>query len=625
MNLTLRQIKIRVLCIALLWFAFLGLFIYRCYHVQIKRHDEFLKKAQERYTTSARRGGKRGEIFDRDGKLLVSNVPRITIACSPYSCVYEPYVRLENSRRRGVKESLPGRREKRRQVLSTFLAKEFGKTPEEFYRKLTPFVPVRDSKGGFVRNEDGSLAMKKNHFLLLEREATPEFAAAFREKLKKIDLDYASAGFVFKDIYIRNYPQGRLLANVLGFTNVEKDVDVAKSGLEKFLSSAIEPDIGEIIYERARNGIPLSYGIQQLKEGHNGNDIYLTISEPVQAILEEELDAAYEKWKPEVLYAMIAEPSTGNILALAQRPNFDPNDRSTFTKENMTVRIASDSYEPGSVMKPFTVGKALDWGFTTPDAEIDCGGRTWFYGGRALTDTHDYGVLTIGGIIQKSSNIGTAKLALSMGDERINKVMKTFRFGERTGLPFRPESRGRVPRINSRIDKLAITRVPIGYNISVSPFQLVRAYCALANGGMMPELRLLDRVRNAENGEMETMPLKPMVRTFDNPAALKQLVEMMITVTRKGGTATRASIPGYEVAGKTGTSRKYIPGKGYSENYYASFVGFVPARDPKLVMLVTFDSPKGSIYGGTVAAPVFKQTMERTLRYMNIPSVDFAE
>jgi len=124
---------------------------------------------------------------------------------------------------------------------------------------------------------------------------------------------------------------------------------------------------------------------------------------------------------------------------------------------------------------------------------------------------------------------------------------------------------------------------------------------------------------------METMPLKPMVRTFDNPAALKQLVEMMITVTRKGGTATRASIPGYEVAGKTGTSRKYIPGKGYSENYYASFVGFVPARDPKLVMLVTFDSPKGSIYGGTVAAPVFKQTMERTLRYMNIPSVDFAE
>jgi cell division protein FtsI/penicillin-binding protein 2 len=185
MNLTLRQIKKRVVFFALFWFVLLGLFIFRCYHVQIKRHDELLKKAQERYTTSAKRGGKRGEIFDRDGKLLVSNVPRITIACSPYSCVHEPYVRLENSRRRGVKESLPARREKRRQVLSAFLAKEFGKTRSEFYEKLTPFVPVRNSHGGFVRNEDGSLKMKKNHYLLLEREATPEFAAAFREKLKK--------------------------------------------------------------------------------------------------------------------------------------------------------------------------------------------------------------------------------------------------------------------------------------------------------------------------------------------------------------------------------------------------------------------------------------------------------
>jgi cell division protein FtsI/penicillin-binding protein 2 len=222
-------------------------------------------------------------------------------------------------------------------------------------------------------------------------------------------------------------------------------------------------------------------------------------------------------------------------------------------------------------------------------------------------------------VIQKSSNIGTAKIALMLGDERVCSALQLFGFGTTSGLPFPNETRGVKPVPNPR-DKLAITRMPIGYAMSTSILQLTRAYCGLANPQGMPQLRLIDRIEDPESGEVEIMPIAPLTKVFENESIRQTLVDMMINVTREGGTATRAAIKGFTVAGKTGTSNKYIPGVGYSaRQYYGSFAGFVPAKSPRLVMVVSMDSPsKKGRHGGTVAAPVFRRTAARVLRYWNV-------
>ena len=206
-----------------------------------------------------------------------------------------------------------------------------------------------------------------------------------------------------------------------------------------------------------------------------------------------------------------------------------------------------------------------------------------------------------------------------LGEDRVYQAFRLFGFGTRTNLPLPNESIGYLPR-PAKWDKLSITRFPIGYSIRLSPLQLLRAYCALANGGKLPQLRLLDKVVYPETGEVRVFPHAPQIQLFEHPEAHRRLVDMMISVTESGGTATKAAIPGFQVAGKTGTSKKYDGSRGgyASGQYFASFIGFVPAKAPRLVMLVTMDNPKGSSYGGTVSAPVFAKTAERILRYWNV-------
>ena len=587
--------------IAVWWFPLAALLILRFFHVQVTLHDYYLGEAKVRYTASRTTTGKRGEIFDRSGYLLVGNSPCVEIFCTPAN--------LPENGRRGV---------------AVICARHFGKPAMWYYRRLAPTIRKK--------GPDGEEKEVPSLYFMISRQTPLETAESFKRELvrffqtekekaaQKTTARHFPRGFIaYRNSSYRTYPKGRLASNILGYINVVNDSAVPQGGLEKELNRDITPEKGREIYERTRDGIPLDYGYRKFTGGRDGKDVYLTISEPVQAILEEELDAAYAKWRPETIYAAIADPATGEILALAQRPTFDPGNRSTFDPAAVRTRIAEDSYEPGSVIKPFSIGKALDWGVVTPGTIVDCEKGRWVYLKRPLTDSHSYDKLTVAGVIQKSSNIGTAKVALALGKERVYEVLKTFGFGEKTGLPFPLESRGYLPR-PKRWDGLSITRFPIGYGIRVSPLQLLRAYCALASNGALPELRLVDRLVDTATGKETKTPPKIIRRTFMNPAAHRQLVEMMITVTEPGGTATKAAIPGYRVAGKTGTSRKYIPGRGYSKGaYFASFVGFVPAYNPRLVMLVTFDNPKGASYGGTIAGPVFSRTASRILKYWNVP------
>ena len=254
-----------------------------------------------------------------------------------------------------------------------------------------------------------------------------------------------------------------------------------------------------------------------------------------------------------------------------------------------------------------------------PETIIDCETGYWIFRGKPLTDSHRIGKVSVTEVIKQSSNIGTAKIGIMMGEKNVYNNLRKFGFGQRTGIPLTPESVGDLKPVN-RWDGLTVSRIPMGYALNVTPVQMVRAYGALADNGNLRKIRLIDRIEDPETKEVKVMPYEPPVQMFKNLQAHREIVDMMVQVTGPGGTARQAAVKGYEVAGKTGTSRKYVPGVGYSKGkYFASFVGFVPAHDPAFVLLVTVDSPKGrSYYGGTVSGPVFRAIAERTLKYLNI-------
>lgn len=611
MNPALSKSLGRIIILAAVCLLFAGALSYRFYVIQITRHAELYQKATKSYTASSEEVRQRGKIFDRDGNLLVGNMPKVYMICSPYSVVNEPFIHLEKSLRPGDREKMPRLQEARRRKVAAVLASVFGRSEEEFYAEL---APMREIKAA-----DGSVKTVKNQHLVIAKAADGGAVARFKAEMEARDLHLG--GFKFEDIYIRHYPKGPMLANIIGYANIGKDLNSELGGLEFHLGEYLRPRNRSTTIERGRGGTTLSYGVTAVEEGYDGDDIYLTISEPVQAILEEELDRVAAETGARQIYAVIVDPRSGDILAMSQRPNFDLRDISSVAKGSFANALAGNAYEPGSVMKPFTVAKALDEGVITPASIIDCGNYSqWRYGGHTLTDPRGYGEMTPGGVLQKSSNIGTAKIALMMGDAMVWQMLNDFKFGTRTGLPFKPESRGRLPRYPFQ-DMVTVTRAAIGYAEQVTPLQLARGYCAIANGGYMPQLRLLDRCRDGKNGKISKFPSPPPEKILNRKETFAELTEMLISVTApSGGTGRRARIPGYEVAGKTGTSQMVINGAYSKEWYRASFCGFVPARRPELVMVITVEGlPRDKEHGGgNVAAPVFQRTMSRVLRLLNV-------
>ena len=292
------------------------------------------------------------------------------------------------------------------------------------------------------------------------------------------------------------------------------------------------------------------------------------------------------------------------------------------------MRYVQDVYEPGSLAKPFSVLMALERKLVTPEDMINCENGYWTE--KKLGDTGRYKELSVSDVIKKSSNIGTAKIAQMLGKNDVYNALRRFGFNTLSGLPFSSEQKGFFP-VPQRWDSLTISRIPIGYSFSTTLLQLLRAYCGLANNGRIPYLKLVHGMRDPETGKVEVLPSKGFKESGADPVQLRKLIDMMVSVTAKDGTARRAAIPGFQVAGKTGTSRKNIEAvrdpvtkkiirkSGYAENqHYTSFAGFVPAHAPRLVMVITVDNPKNGHGGGLVAAPVFKNVMERSLRYLNV-------
>ena len=566
-----------------LLFAFL---VYHLHKVQILRHDELSAKAREKYTIETRKENVRGEIFDCGGNLLVGNSPVGNIAADP--CAIE--------------------KEKECRETAAFLAAELNLPEAEIYRKL--------SCKTFIFTENNEKKIRKRRYVLLKKDIPFAEFERIREHIAQAKLRGISCQISLK----RTYPKNSMLANILGFTTSDRDKVTARSGLEKFFDNNMSSVAGKIKYERSRDGAPLAFGEIFREIGHDGDDYFLTIREPIQAILEEEIDRLMETSRAKRAYMVMADPYTGDILGVAQRPTFNPNDRSRLTPASMGNPIAEMAFEPGSIMKPFAVAGALDLGLVRPDTLIDCENGRWTYAGKKLGDTHKIGTITVAEVIKESSNIGTAKIAIQIGEPRLKNILSSFGFGQRTGVPLRPETVGQFYRNPS---KISITRYPIGQGLSVSPLQMVRAYCMIANGGYQVKLRFVDRKRKSDGTIVKTSVL-PGKKIFRRPETSREILSMMRLVTEPGGTGTAAAVRGYHVAGKTGTAQKVVNGRYSSKVHTSSFVGIVPATRPRFVLLVTADEPQGPQYGGTVAGPFFSSAAERTLKYLReTPEMDY--
>lgn len=576
------SIRVRIRFLAVLLIVFFLYLLGRLYYVQIVRHEHYYDEARAKYVASATVRGTRGEIFDSLGNLMVGNMPCQNITVTP--CNIKPSSDRE---------------------LTALFVQLLDLDFNEVYGKIS-------RKTRQITDDEGKTETRPNQYAMITRNVPLETSRKLKALLDERKL---AAGVNFEDVTVRYYPKGKLLSNVLGFTSMEHDKVIAVMGVEKFFNRQISASSGKKVFERTRDGRAIGDAPLAETRSRDGLNLYLTIIEPIQAILEEELDHAVERWKPNAAYAVMADPS-GNILAMAQRPSFDPNDRTGIDPSAWRIRITEDVFEPGSIMKAVTISGALDYGVVKPETRIDCEPGRWFYRGKMLTDTHAYGLQDVTGVIRKSSNIGTAKIALMLGEARLDRTLRKFGFGNYTGLPLKPETRGILPPVRLW-DGLSISRFGMGYGVAVSPVQMLRAYCALASRGRLPELRLVDHVEDPETGEIFRNPVKPPVMLFHSPDTGETIVKMMITVTEEGGTATKAAIPGYHVAGKTGTARKVENGH-YVSKYYGSFVGFVPAENPAFVLLVTLDEPHGSYYGGTVAGPTWRAIAERTLKYLDV-------
>jgi cell division protein FtsI (penicillin-binding protein 3) len=460
----------------------------------------------------------------------------------------------------------------------------------------------------------GKLSSERLKFVFLKHRLSPEQASAVRKLMAetpfKLERRATDQRLGLRTEYQRQYPNGTALAAVLGHDSMEPS---QREGMERMLAPflILPPKSVNIIHDGRQQ--PLGAPSIDLSSA----DATLTIDLLFQRIVEEELEAACAEHQPKWAVAVAMNPRTGEILALANRPTFDPNRFQTASPDSRLNRAVSVPYEPGSTLKPFTCAYALDLNLVKPDTMIDCENGLWTHGPRTLHDHHPYSKLTLADVIKYSSNIGAAKVgALMLGQRRLYECMKRWGFGERSGVDMPAEDSGLLFPL-ARWTIYSETSVPMGHEISVTPLQLVTAMSAIANGGTLYRPYVVRRVLSSD-GTLIVDNGPQAVRRVIGQKASQDMIEILKGVVKEG-TGKKAAVDGVEVAGKTGTTQKIDPKtKQYThERYIASFVGFAPADDAKVCIAVVLDEPQGgSYYGGAVAAPVVGRILQRGLVYV---------
>jgi len=414
----------------------------------------------------------------------------------------------------------------------------------------------------------------------------------------------------------RYYPNGELAAQLIGFTGLDPH---GLEGLELKYDADILGEGGFLVIERDNRGHGIGAGDPLVNRGRYGASLHLTIDKNIQYIAEKELEAAVRQQRARAGTVVVLEPHTGKILAMASQPDFNPNSFARFGPANYRNRAIADSYEPGSTLKVFLAAAALNEQLFKPGDRIDCEKGVYRVGGKTIHDHHPYGRLTLPEVIKFSSNIGAAKIGKKLERERFYRYLTDFGFGDITGIELPGESRGllRSPDEWFEVDLAAIS---FGQGLTVTPLQLATATAAIANGGYLMRPYLVEQIDDG-NGQVLRKVSPKVQRQVVSSEVAERVAKMMIGTTDDDGTGTLAAVAGYQVAGKTGTAQKVDPVTGgYSvDKRLSSFVGFVPAEDPKLVILVMVDEPQEKTYGGLVAAPVFARIAAQALTQLQVP------
>jgi len=429
--------------------------------------------------------------------------------------------------------------------------------------------------------------------IFLKRQVDPEIA----QQIKQLEIP----GIGLNNEYRRFYPDGEAMAHVVGFTNVN---DKGQEGMElsREKELAAHPGQRRVVVDRLGRVVE-DVAIEQLPQ--NGKDLQLSIDSKIQYLAYNAVKSAVEQHHAKAGGAVVLDTQTGEILALANYPSYNPNDRRNLSGEQLRNRVLTDTFEPGSTIKPLTISIALEKGAVTPNTNMVIG-ASYLVGPKPITDTHPYGNLTVAQVIQKSSNIGTAKIAMNnLSPEEMWDFYTAVGLGQAPKIGFPGAVAGTVHPFNKWMPTDQ-ARIAFGYGISASLFQVARAYTVFARDG---ELVPLTIERSPE--------VKQGTRVLSAKTAI-EMREMMETVTEPGGTAVKAQTEGYRVGGKTGTAHKLV-GKGYGNSYRAYFAGLAPISAPRIVVAVMIDEPTGgSHYGGDVAAPVFSTIVGETLRTLNV-------
>ncbi len=535
-----------VVTLLLLWFVAL---LVRSLYLQVMNNDFLLQKGDARYSRVIEISAHRGMITDRQGEPLAISTPVESVWASPQD------IELNAEKKQS-------------------LAKLLGMSKVEI---------------------DKRLADTRKEFAYLKRGLPPEQAAKVME--------LGIPGVFLQRDYRRYYPAGDVTAHVLGFTGVD---DNGQEGLELTYQKWLAGQAGSRRVIKDRPGRIIE-DVESVKTPQEGRNLVLSIDRKIQYLAFRELKAAVDANKAKAGAIVVLDAKTGEILALANLPSFNPNNRVKLNRNSTRNRSITDIFEPGSTMKPVAIAAALEAGKFTANSRIETSPGHFSIGPATIRDAHPQGLLTVSEVIQKSSNVGAAKIALTLPPEYLWDVFNHMGFGQspRSGFPGEASGKVRPYKTWRPIEQATMS---YGHGISVSLLQLARAYTVFASDGELKPLSML---------KLDEMPAGERVISRQTAQAVRAMLE---TVVQPGGTAPKARITGYRAAGKTGTAHKQ-DGNGYAaDRYISSFVGFAPASDPRLIIAVMIDEPNnGQYYGGAVAAPVFSNVMGGALRMLSVP------
>lgn len=555
-----RWIRFRILLVGAALALGLGIVMARAVQLQVLHRGELSEKAASQYKRAVQKSPRRGTIYDANNQELAVSVEVSSICAYP-------------KRIRSPKKS------------ASVLARALKLPPAAVRKRL-------DSKKNFV---------------WIKRKVTPKEAAAVK-RLKMAGVDFVTETRRF-------YPMKTLAAQVLGFCGTDGR---GLEGLEYYYDPFLSGREDQWMVFRDALGRPFKT-VSASPVVQDGYNLILTIDKTIEDIAERALCETVERFSAKSAVAVVMEPKTGAVLAVAHVPRFNPNSFKHYEPWIRRNRAITDTFEPGSTFKVFLGAAALESGHVRPDSLFDCEQGTYRVGANVIHDVHAYGALSFEDVLKFSSNIGAAKIGAAIGAESFYETLKAFGFGSKTGIDCPGESPGCLTRPErwSDMDALAVC---FGQGVSVTALQLAAAVGAAANGGVLMRPYLVQAMMDA-NGRLVKSVQPTKVRRVMSLKTARNLVRMLERVVGKGGTGQKAALSGYRVAGKTGTAQKTDPAtRRYArDKHVAAFVGFVPSRDPALAIVVVVDEPRKSPYGGVVAAPAFRRIAGECLQYLKVP------